>query len=87
MGADSLLDRVSLTLSAELAMLARLSADFYVKVRRSLLRHVWRAFIILPLYRQLGKTCRIRTSWTRDNKKTSELSIYTLSGVSWSRLF
>ncbi|MGE6453931.1 glycerophosphodiester phosphodiesterase family protein [Shewanella baltica] len=82
-GADSLLDRVSLTLSAELAMLALVSAlIFMLSATWSLLGMFGEAFIILLLYRQLGeKPAGLERLGRETVKKTSELSIYTLSGV------
>ena len=82
-GADSLLDRVTLTLSTELAILALISAlIFMLSAAWSLLGMCGEAFIILLLYRQLGeKPAGLERLGRQTVKRTSELSIYTISGV------
>lgn len=82
-GADILLDKVSLTLSAELAILAFVSAlILMLSAAWSLLGMFGEAFIILLLYRQLGeKPAGLERLGRQTVKRTSELSVYTISGV------
>lgn len=82
-GTDALLDSMTLTLSAELAILALVSAlIFMLSAAWSLLGMFGEAFIILLLYRQLGApSAGLERLGQQTVKRTSELSLYTLSAV------